>query len=74
MESLLALRITDFLFCSNVLTGAIVGRANRCYGARTGLTGLAVKATMMVSPLIAMNFLVVCSTNVNQKKMLLQNG
>ena len=58
----------DFLLCSNVLTRAIVGRANRCYFALTGLTILAVKATMMLSLLITMNFLVVCSTNLNQKK------
>ena len=63
-----------FLLCSNVITGAIVAHVNRCYCALTGLTGLAVKATMMLSPLIMMNFLVVYSTNLNQKKMLLQNG
>ena len=44
-----------------------MGCASRCYCALTGLTGLAVKATMMLSPLITMNFLVVCSTNLNQK-------
>ena len=67
---------TDFVFllCTNVLTGAIVGRDNRCCCALTGLAGLAVKATMMLSVLIMMNFFVVCSTNLNQKKMLLQNG
>ena len=33
-----------------------MGRTNRCYCALTGLTGLAVKVTMMLSPLITMNF------------------
>ena len=45
-----------------------MGRANRCYCVLMGLTGLAVKATMILSPLITMNFLVICSTNLNQKK------
>ena len=51
-----------------MLTRAIVERASRCYCALTGLTGLAVKATMMLSPLITMNILVVSTTNLTQKK------
>ena len=33
-----------------------MGRANKCYCALTGLTDLAVKATMMLSPLKTTNF------------------
>ena len=63
-----ALRITDFLLCTNVPTGAMVGCANRCYCALTGRTGLAVKVTMMLSPLITMNFLVVLFNQAEPKK------
>ena len=51
-----------------------MGRADRCYCALTGLTGIAVKTTMMLSPFITINFLVVCLTNQTQKKIKLQNG
>ena len=49
-----------------------MGRAKRCYCALTGQTGLTVKSTMVLSPLITINFLVACSTILNQKKMLLK--
>ena len=49
---------TDYglLSRTNVLTGAIVEHAGRCYCALSGLTGFAVKATMMLSPLITIIF------------------